>query len=211
MRTTGLVLFVVGFAVLLVVGSLRYHEVDEFKASVRRGFGDRRLRVANNVRVRRTSRLMSKAKSLCEIFAAVQELLELGEFVYATVQLGRSDDTARNERILAREKLTPLMKRATLSNGLISWTWERGDVEEDEILGSGYFWTLRLPLSTEAGGWGQLTLYRGFGDADLLLDINYLCDLFQREMSQAVERVMTTEPAPDSEWEQLSLSASTGD
>jgi UDP-GlcNAc:undecaprenyl-phosphate GlcNAc-1-phosphate transferase len=211
MRTTGLVLFVVGAAVLLVVGSLRYHEVDEFKASVRRGFGDRRLRVANNVRVRRTSRLMSKAKSLCEIFAAVQELLELGEFVYATVQLGCSDDAARNEQILAREKTTPLMKRAALKGGLISWTWERGDVEEDEIVGSGYFWTLRLPLSTEGGGWGQLTLYRGFGDADLLLDINYLCDLFQREMSQAVERVMTTEPAPDSEWEQLSLSASAGD
>jgi UDP-GlcNAc:undecaprenyl-phosphate GlcNAc-1-phosphate transferase len=208
MRTTGLVLFVVGAAVLLIVGSLRYHEVDEFKASVRRGFGDRRLRVANNIRVRRTSRMMSKAKSLDEIFGAMQELLELGEFVYATVQLGRADDRESNEQVLAREKASPAMKRAEMSDGLINWTWERGDIDADEIIGSGYFWTLRLPLSTAGGGWGFLTLYRGFGDADLLLDINYLCDLFQRETAQAVERVMSAEATMNPDRQQLSLSAS---
>jgi UDP-GlcNAc:undecaprenyl-phosphate GlcNAc-1-phosphate transferase len=210
MRTTGLVLFVVGFAALLIVGSLRYHEVDELKASVRRGFGDRRLRVANNIHVRRASRLMSKAKSLEDIFGALEELLELGEFVYATAHIGREQDAARNEQLLARERTSPALDAAELRDGLIQWTWERGDIDAADIVGSGYFWTLRLPLSTASGGGcGLLNLYRGFGDAGLLLDINYLCDLFQREMSQAVERALNAEAATmNPDWESLSLSAS---
>ncbi len=207
MRTTGLVLTVVGAAVLLIVGSLRYHEVDEMKASVRRGFGERRLRVANNIRVRRASRIMSKARSLAEIFGAMQEMLELGEFVYATVELGSKTTQAHNEQVLRREKTSAPMKRVEMRDGLISWTWERGDIDAEEIIGSGYFWTLRLPLSTPGGAWGFLNLYRGFGDTDLLLDINYLCDLFQREMSQAVERVMSAQTTTQPDLQPLSLSA----
>src|SRR5206468_10306196 len=90
MRTTGLVLFVVGAVISLAVGRLRYHEVDEVKASMRRNFAERRLRVANNVRVRRATRVMSNATSLGEIFSATEELLELGKFVYANMQLGRN-------------------------------------------------------------------------------------------------------------------------
>ncbi len=40
-RTTGLVLFVVGVAVLFMVNSLRYHEMDEVKAGVKRNFSER--------------------------------------------------------------------------------------------------------------------------------------------------------------------------
>src|SRR4030095_9074820 len=43
---TGLVLFVVGVAVVVAVGHLRYHEVDELKASMNRNVSDRRVRGA---------------------------------------------------------------------------------------------------------------------------------------------------------------------
>jgi UDP-GlcNAc:undecaprenyl-phosphate GlcNAc-1-phosphate transferase len=193
MRTTALLLFVIGAAVVCIVGSLRYHEVDEVRAGMKRNFGERRLRVANHIRVRRASRVMSQANTLGEVFSATQELLELGEFVYATAQFGKRNEAAHNERVFAREQRSPSMRTAKVSGGLICWSWERGDIEAEEIIGSGHFWTLRLPLSTERANWGFINLYREFGGSDLLLDINYLCNLFQREMAQAIERVLSAE------------------
>jgi UDP-GlcNAc:undecaprenyl-phosphate/decaprenyl-phosphate GlcNAc-1-phosphate transferase len=190
-KTTGLVLFVIAVAVVLFVGSLRYHEVDELKAGMRRNFNERRLRVANHIGVRRASRAMSKATTLGEIFNATRALLEPGEFVYATVQLGRGGDAERNEAIFEREKDSRHLDGCSLRGGLICWAWERGDVEAEKIVGSGYCWTLRLPLSTENAGWGYINLYRELEDSALLLDINYLCELFRREMALAAERVLT--------------------
>jgi UDP-GlcNAc:undecaprenyl-phosphate GlcNAc-1-phosphate transferase len=207
-KTTGLVLFVLAAAIVLLVGSLRFYEVDELKAGMRRNLSERRLRVANHVGVRRASHAMSKAVSLTEIFSATEELLELGEFVYATVQLGCGGDSVRNEKLFEREKASRLPGGCSLRNGLICWAWERGDIEADEIIGSGLFWTLRLPLSTEKAGWGYINLYRELESTALLLDINYLCHLFQREMARAAERVLTAVEDVEPE---LMISASSGD
>lgn len=189
-RATGLMLFVVATAVILAVGRLRYHEIDEVKAGMKRNLAERRLRTANNIRIRRASRSMSEAETLDEFFGAVREMLELSEFVYAAVQLGRADDASRNESALLRDVGSRLMRGAEVRDGLIHWSWERGDIEAAEIIGSGQFWTLRLPLATERGGWGYINLYREFSSDALLLDINYICDLFQRETARAAERVL---------------------
>jgi hypothetical protein len=85
-----------------------------------------------------------------------------------------------------------IMRNAEIRNGLVCWSWESGAIESNQIIGSGRFWTLRLPLSTPSANWGYLNLYREFGGEALMLDINYLCDLFQREMAKAVERVLST-------------------
>ena len=202
MRTTGLVLAVVGAVIVLGVLRLRYHEIDELRATVRRSFLERRMRVANNIRVRRATRTMSNATSLNQIFCATQELLEVGDFVYATMQLGRGGNGFRLEQQLAHERESLMMRgralimrTAEVRNGAVCWSWRRGQIDPEEVIGSVRFWTLRLPLSTAASDWGYLNLYREFGGDALLLDINYLCDLFQRETAKAVERVLqTTEP-----------------
>ncbi|MBA3571627.1 MAG: undecaprenyl/decaprenyl-phosphate alpha-N-acetylglucosaminyl 1-phosphate transferase [Pyrinomonadaceae bacterium] len=196
MRTTGLVLCIVGVAILLAVGRLRYHEVDEVKAGMRRRFGQGRVRVANNIRARRATSEMSNATTLNEIFRAVEELLELGDFVYAIMRLdhggnGKSDSNGDGQG-RAHEK-TPMVSGTEIHNGSIYWTWQRGNIEADKIVGSGRFWTLRLPLSTRNCEWGYLNLYREFGGEALLLDINYLCDLFQSETAKAVERVLSAD------------------
>jgi hypothetical protein len=46
-----------------------------------------------------------------------------------------------------------------------------------------------MPLSTDAAGWGYINLYREFGGEGLLLDVNYLSNLFQKELALAAERV----------------------
>jgi len=209
-RATGFVLLVVGAAVVLGVGRLRYHEVDEFKAGVKRNLTKRRLRVANNIRVRRASRTMSHASTLGQIFDALQEMLDVGEFVYATVQLdfGGSGETAKYA--LAREAGTVSLRRAELLNNTLSWTWERGDIEAEEIIGSGKFWSLRLPLSTNREGCGYLNFYREFDSDPLLVDITYLCNLFHRETARAIERVMLANEQKSGE-HALSMSVTSGD
>src|SRR5260370_42659306 len=61
---TAVVLFVVGVAVVLALGKLRYHEVDELRASVKRNIGERRARGGNNLRLRRASQGVSPAAAL---------------------------------------------------------------------------------------------------------------------------------------------------
>lgn len=195
-RSIGFVLAVVAVSVVFGVGRLRYHEVDEVKAGFKRNLGERRVRVANNIHVRRASRAMSDATTLSDLFAAVQQMLEHGEFVYASVQLGRGGDAVTCERILA--SASPELRGVDLRGGMICWSWERGDIEAQEVIESHRFWTLRLPLSTNNAGWGYLTLYRGFDNEQLLLDINYLYDLFQGEMARAVERVFEVKESEQS-------------
>jgi hypothetical protein len=119
----------------------------------------------------------------------VREVLELGEFVYATVQLGRGGDFVTSEKALALEAGDRRVRGAAVRGGLICWDWERGDVEAKEVQGSHFFWTLRLPLSTDTAGWGYINLYREFGGDGLLMDVNYLSNLFQKELALAAERV----------------------
>jgi UDP-GlcNAc:undecaprenyl-phosphate GlcNAc-1-phosphate transferase len=190
-KLTGLILLITGAAIILTAGRLRYHEVDEMRAGLKRNFGERKIRAANHIRVRRASQSLSKANTLGELFTAVREVLELGEFVYATVQLGRGGDYETSERALALEEGDRRVRGAEVRGGLICWDWERGDVEAAEVQGSHFFWTLKLPLSTDTAGWGYINLYREFGGDGLLMDVNYLSNLFQKELALAAERIFT--------------------
>lgn len=186
---TAVVLFVVGVAVVVAVGQLRYHEVDELRASVRRNLGERRARAARNIAVRRVCRAVARAGTLDELFAGVLELLEPGEFVYATIQLSCERQPELNDRALAQLSTKAQGPRATMRDGRIYWTWERADTSAEEIVGSGRFWSMRLPLATRNGVDGYVNLYRQFDGDALLLDANYLATIFQPAMTAAAERI----------------------
>ena len=74
-------------ALALALGNLRYHEIAELRASVKRNIGDRRVRAINNLRMRRACEALASAASLDQLFDAVVEVLESGEFVYADAEL----------------------------------------------------------------------------------------------------------------------------
>jgi len=189
-NVTALVLFVVGVAVVIGVGQLRYHEVDELKASVRRNLTDKRARGANNIRVRRASRSVSQANTLAELLEGVTELLEIGEFARAVMILGRSGDADWNARVLAESGPEERLRGAHLRNEVIYWTWTRDDVQRAEPHTLKEMWALRLPLAGRDGIVGHLNLYREAGLSGLQLDINYLCTLFHEEAVKAVERIL---------------------
>jgi UDP-GlcNAc:undecaprenyl-phosphate GlcNAc-1-phosphate transferase len=188
-KLTGLILLVTGAAVVLTAGRLRYHEIDEVRAGLKRNISERRVRAANHIRVRRASHSLSKANNLADLLAAVCEVLELGEFVYATMQLGQGGNPRASERLLEKEAGDSRLTGVELRGGMICWEWERGDVGGHEVIESHLFWTLRLPLSTQTAGWGYITFYRKFSDDGLLMDVNYLSYLFQKELALSVERL----------------------
>ena len=167
-KLTGFMMFVISVAVIIAVGHLRYHEVDELRAGVKRTVADRRLRVANNIRVRRTALALSKASDLHEMFEATRHLLEFGEFSFANAQVG-----LRNERV--------------------NWFWSReagGDFHSDSD------WSIRLPLVKDGVDWGWLNFYRSVDSEPLLVDTNYLSDLLRHEFTNAAARILTQHEMP---------------
>jgi UDP-GlcNAc:undecaprenyl-phosphate GlcNAc-1-phosphate transferase len=216
-RLTGLILFVVSVAIVLTVGHLRYHELDEIKASVRRNFGDWHVRGANNIKVRRASQHAAVAATLAEWFGAIIEVLEAGGFHSAQVVVGLDQNPLANQQILKREVNSPEMRRAHLSQGMISWQWLAADpasaasasaqlAPEFKSLGpaelaqafnpvADKMWNFRLPLSNGHSISGYLNFYHELGKDFMLLDLNYICTLFRRNLIASADRILTAEAA----------------
>ena len=188
-KLTGFMLFVLSVAVIIAVGHLRYHEVDELRAGVRRTVGDRRLRVANNIRVRRAALALSKASDLNEMFEATQLLLDFGEFSFANAQVGQPGRADMNERAYRASLQRYSKQLLEFRNGRVFWSWSLNG-EIDDVHRSRSEWSFRLPLVKDGVEWGWLNLYREFDSEPLLVDTNYLSDLFRREFTNAAARIL---------------------
>jgi len=184
---TGFVLFVIAVAVIIGVGHLRYHEVEELRAGMKRTVGDRRIRVANNVRLRRASLSLSQATTLNELFEAVGVLLEFEEFAFANLRLGQPGAEV-NERIYSSIEQRRGRGTVEFRGGQICWLWQHGDVNERTVKDSSKFWCFQLPLATANGEWGWMNFYRPVDGSPLLLNMNYLTSTFRRELADATER-----------------------
>jgi len=195
-RLIGFALFVLGVVTMLALGRLRYHEVDELRAGVKRTVGDRRNRIANNLRVRRASVALSKAADLSELFDAVKVMLQFEEFAHASLELGLAGKAELNQRALSTGKHGRPLPPIEFRNGRIVWSWTRCGVNEDELVGSSDYWCFRLPLSTASGEWGSMNFYRQLDAPPLLLDMNYLAGFFRTELAEAVGRILQSFERP---------------
>jgi UDP-GlcNAc:undecaprenyl-phosphate GlcNAc-1-phosphate transferase len=202
-----LALFVLTVVTVVGLGHLRYHEVDELRAGVKRTVGDRRIRVANNLRVRRASVALSKATNFNELFEAIGLMLEFEEFAYANIQIGQAGCTKITERAFIASAIHRPTQRLKFRDGCLFWSWTRQGVQEDEVIGSNQFWCFRLPLSTEAGEWGWINLYRAFDGAPLLLDMNYLFGFLRTDLAAAASRLIQAYEKPMSSGEFRRLAA----
>jgi UDP-GlcNAc:undecaprenyl-phosphate/decaprenyl-phosphate GlcNAc-1-phosphate transferase len=197
-KMTGFAMFVVTVAILIAVGHLRYHEVDEIRAGVKRTVADRRLRVANNIRVRRTARSLSKASDLHEIFETVRQMLDFGEFTFANAQVGRVGYRDLNEHAMQTSAHRSTQEQLELRNGRIYWSWPGEGSEGEDVLRSRSSWCFRLSLVKNGVDWGWMNFYRSHEGGPLLVDTDYLGDLFRRELTNAMERVLRVEETPRS-------------
>ena len=185
-------LFVVGMVVALGLGHLRYHEVDEVRASFKRNIGERRVRLANNLRMRRACRAVSSASTLDELLDGMLEVLELGDFAHATALLSCNGDLDVNQTAVALAARDGSKGFAVINKGRICWSWKRSDLGNVDVVGSDRFWAMRLPLGGKDDSFGYLNLYRELNANRLLFDVNYLTTAFQPAVAQAAERIFLT-------------------
>lgn len=195
-KLTGVMLFVISVAVIIAVGHLRYHEVDEIRAGVKRTVGDRRLRVANNIRVRRTARALAKASDLHELFEAVRHMLDVGEFTFANAQIGQAGRAEINERAFDASLQRHPKQALEFRNGRVFWSWSKEASERDEFVPRAE-WSFRLPLVKDGVEWGWLNFYHSLDGETLLVDTNYLSDLFRREFTDAAVRILSMHELPE--------------
>jgi UDP-GlcNAc:undecaprenyl-phosphate GlcNAc-1-phosphate transferase len=226
-KLTGFMLFVVSVAVIIAVGHLRYHEVEEIRAGVKRNLGDRRLRVANNIRVRRAALALSKAADLHEMFEAVRHMLDFGEFTFANMQVGQPGRAKINERVFEASVQRHPWQALEFRHGRVYWSWARREAEWETGLEPRVEWThgdavscerlqfealqvettafapprvdwsLRLPLVKDGVEWGWVNFYRSLSNEALLVDTNYLSDLFRRELTDAAARIFSVAEAAE--------------
>jgi len=180
-------LLVVGVAVVLALGKLRYHEVDELRASVRRNIGDRRLRAINNLRIRRACQSLSAANKLNEMCDAIVEVAESGEFDSADVELSCNGHVMINARALEIAQ-TEREYQLRMADGRVQWNWKRRTSFEGATE-AGDLWTIRLPIANDSGLQGYLNLSRALATEPLLFDVNYLTNVFQPAITEAAQRV----------------------
>ena len=114
---TAVILFVLGVALALALGNLRYHEIAELRASVKRNIGDRRTRAINNLRTRRACEALSSVASLDQLFDAVVEVLEAGEFVRADSELSCNGNAQVNLRAFELADTNGFAQRAKIIDG----------------------------------------------------------------------------------------------
>lgn len=195
-RLIGFALFVLGVITIVALGHLRYHEVDELRAGVKRTVGDRRVRVANNLCVRRASLALAKAPNLNEVFEAIRQMLEFEEFAYANAQLGPAGREEVNEPAFEASQQRRPVQSIEFRNGRITWSWKRNGQNGEEVIGSSGYWCFRLPLSTASGEWGWMNLYRQLDGPPLLLDMNYLAGFFRTDLAEAVGRILQSSEKP---------------
>jgi UDP-GlcNAc:undecaprenyl-phosphate GlcNAc-1-phosphate transferase len=196
-KLTGFMLFVISVAVIIAVGHLRYHEVEEIRAGVKRNLGDRRLRVANNIRVRRAALAVSKASDLHEMFEAIRQMLESGEFTSANAQVGQAGRAEINERAFESSLERHPKQALAFRNGRVSWAWSREDADEDVARHLQTEWSIRLPLVKDGVEWGWLNFYQSLNGEALLVDTNYLSDLLRREFTDTAARIIRAHDPPE--------------
>ncbi|HEY6804103.1 MAG TPA: MraY family glycosyltransferase [Pyrinomonadaceae bacterium] len=200
-KVTGVVLFVISVAVIIAVGHLRYHEVDEIRAGVRRTVADRRLRVAKNIRVRRAARALAKSSDLHEVFEAIGQMLAFGEFTYANAQVGQAGCAEINERAFAASLHRHPNQELEMRSGRIYWYWLGEGGEPEDRLRARTSWCFRMPLMKDGEEWGWLNFYHNLEGESLLVDTNYLSNLFLREFTEAVARIIRAQELPVEERE----------
>ena len=94
------------------------------------------------------------------------------------------------EQALSREPRVPALPRACMRDGMIWWSWTAEQTSPPGQLADRSVWSLRIPLSADTTNLGHFNLYRSIGSDDVLLDINYLCTLFQEQLARATLRLL---------------------
>jgi hypothetical protein len=146
-------------------------------------------------------------------------MLDFGEFTFANAQVGQVGRAEINERAYEASRQRHPKQALAFRRGRIYWSWCKreavnrgsesqaewpdGDAGRGERSGRESLcvaapdfepqgdWSFRLPLVKDGVEWGWVNFYRSLSEEALLVDTNYLSDLFRREFTEAAARILT--------------------
>jgi hypothetical protein len=118
-------------------------------------------------------------------------LLDSGEFSFANAQVGQPGRAEMNERAYRASLQRHPKQLLEFRNGRVFWSWSENGAERSRAE-----WSFRLPLIKDGVEWGWLNLYRRFDSEALLVDPNYLSNLFRREFTDAAARILLLHELP---------------
>jgi hypothetical protein len=135
------------------------------------------------------------------MFEAMRHMLDFGEFTFANALVGEAGRADVNERAFMSSLARHPQQSLTLRNGRVAWEWSAGEwsadaAETGDAFRSRSDWCFRLPLIKNGVEWGWLNFYHSLDGETLLVDTNYLSDLFRREFTDAVARIFTLHEVP---------------
>src|SRR6185312_7413770 len=158
--TTGIVLAVLGIGAWLGLQQLDYREVTELKRLARRTIDQRRI-ITNNLAVQFATEHFPSATSIDGVVKLLQDMFVSNDFDGFRLDLPRQE---------AAEKL---------------FVWEKPDAEKSMAR-----WSMVLDLRSPDGtAHGTLTIYRGYIQRPLLIDVNLLTADFHRTLGAALARI----------------------
>ncbi len=167
-RGLAVVLTMVGILVWLSVRHLRLFEFNELSRIAHRGLLSTK-QIAFNVEVRKAAQALERATAWEDIVDALAKLFTESEF-----------DAVR----LALYEKGPGSKRR-------EFLLEHGAVIEQAVPVKADEWGVHLPfqLGPDGGVYGELAVFRRYGRAQLLTDVNLLVDVLRPGLAEAATRV----------------------
>jgi hypothetical protein len=127
------------------------------------------------------------------MFEAVRHMLDFGEFTFANVQVGQAGRAEINERVFEASLQRHPRQELEFRHGRVYWSWSRPaqDKDVEECANACEQWSFRLPLVKDGVEWGWVNFYRSLSSEALLVDTNYLSNLFRRELTETTARIFT--------------------
>lgn len=169
--TLGIVLFVLGAGIWIGVQRLGYHEFFELSRVAQRTMEQKRI-IKNNLALRRASRALAHVQTVGELRRALDEAFSANAFDGYRLDL---------QPLFRSSFAVPLEE--TSGETYIIWRKESHAQQSDS------HWSFTLDLSVNGDRLGSFTLYRGYSDKPLLIDMNLLISSFHAALSESLYRL----------------------
>lgn len=178
-------------SVLIVIGvqRLRYPEFEVLGSKLFQGVARRRRQIIANVNARQMSAEMKRAIHAEKIFVVLNEIGEMNDFDGMTLAIQTPIHPQLATALIAGAQESGWVKVQEAETVFLLGMARHG-IEIDQLMNAASVWSLRVPLNCQTGDLGAMTLYRRLSDTELLVDLNHICGDFQRELSQALNKLL---------------------
>jgi UDP-GlcNAc:undecaprenyl-phosphate/decaprenyl-phosphate GlcNAc-1-phosphate transferase len=181
------VFVVIAVAVIFGVRHLKYPEFAELENQIRSGVEHRRRRLAVNSRLRQAGAELARARSADEFFAVLTASLEANDFDGLVLKVAAPPG---HKHFFGRAAEGAGWGVAESFDAQPLWHWARGGQGLQELSEAENFWQVRLPLVSEGRRLGAVTFYHQLDGSAPAIDLGNLCGSFQRDLSDALARLV---------------------